>query len=83
MSDDREHDNLISMHGQDAHDPSDPLPDVIHTIICMRLQQEAHEMQIIALKQAIKTLVIVTIVADLLGIYTGYFIALEALRDRV
>lgn len=83
MSNDREHNNVISIHGQEAHDPSDPLPDVIHTIICMRLQQEAHEMQIASHKQAIRTLIVVAAVAYLLGIYTGYFIALETLRDRI
>ena len=83
MSDDREDNNVVSIHDHDSRDPDDALPDVIHTIICMRPQQEAHEMQIIALKQIIRTLVIVTLVASLLGIYSGYIVALETLRDHV
>jgi hypothetical protein len=49
--------------------------DVIHTLVCLGLQREIYEHRITSLKNTNRALLIITITAYILGMYSGYYVA--------
>ena len=70
MSDDL--DNVIDLA---ARRQDGQKQDVIHTLVCLGLQREIYEHRISSLKNTNRALLIITVTAYILGMYSGFYVA--------